>query len=594
MQQHTSSSWAARYVEAKQEEEIKHFCFRFCILAVSLLALLVACVWRPAAPTTAPTRPVPPAPTATPTPAKAVPVQPVSGLPTGTDGYPWWNDTVFYEIFVRSFYDSNGDGIGDFNGLTAKLDYLNDGDQQTTTDLGVTGLWLMPIHPSPSYHGYDVTDYYDVNPQYGTLDDFKRLLAAAHKRGIRIIIDFVLNHTSREHPWFVQAQDRQSPYRNWYIWSDIDPGFTGPWGEKVWHYSSSGYYYAVFWEGMPDLNYKNPAVTAQMQEVARFWLQDVGVDGFRLDGARHLIEEGAVQADSDLTQAWFKTFRPFYKKINSQAMTVGEVWTTTDVVAKYVQGDQFDLAFDFDLANAFVSSAQNRSADDARLHLALATHLFKPGQFATFLTNHDQNRVMSVLGDDVDQAKAAATLLLTAPGVPFLYYGEEIGLLGRKPDEDIRRPMPWTGEANAGFTTGTPWRAPYIDYEKKNVAAQTNDPNSLLSHYRTLIHLRNEHAALRVGDYQEVDANNQTIFASLRVAKGEVVLVVVNLGQDAVRDVQLALDSGPLSGQYTVVPILGSGTFAGLTSNASGGFDAYPLPELPANGSLILQLQTKP
>ena len=569
--------------------------FRLGILAVGVLvlSLLAACDWRPAAPTAMPTS-APPAPAATPTPARAVPVQPVSGLPAGTDGYPWWNDTVFYEIFVRSFYDSNGDGIGDFNGLTAKLDYLNDGDPKTTTDLGVTGLWLMPIHPSPSYHGYDVTDYYNVNPQYGTRDDFQRLLAEAHKRGIRIIIDLVLNHTSSQHPWFVQARDRQSPYRGWYIWSDIDPGFTGPWGQKVWYPSSSGYYYAVFWEGMPDLNYRNPAVTAQMQDVARFWLQDVGVDGFRLDGARHLIEEGAVQADSDLTQAWFKTFRKFYKNFNPQAMTVGEVWTTTDVVAKYVQGDQFDLAFNFDLANAFVSSAQKGAASDAQLHLALATHLFQPGQFATFLTNHDQNRVMSVLGDDVGQAKAAATLLLTAPGVPFLYYGEEIGQLGRKPDEDIRRPLQWTGEASAGFSTGTPWRAPFVDYEKKNVAAQTNDASSLLAHYRTLIRLRNEHAALRVGDYHEVAANNKAVFASLRAAKSEVVLVVANLSKDAARNVQLALDAGPLSGQYAVLPILGSGTFASLTSNTAGGFDAYTLPELPANGSLILQLQQGP
>jgi glycosidase len=568
--------------------------FLLCLLAVGLLALsLAACDWRPTAPTAVPTS-APPATAATPTPARAVPVQPVSGLPAGTDGYPWWNDTVFYEIFVRSFYDSNGDGIGDFNGLTAKLDYLNDGDPKTTTDLGVTGLWLMPIHPSPSYHGYDVTDYYSVNPQYGTRDDFQRLLAEAHKRGIRIIIDLVLNHTSSQHPWFVQARDRQSPYRGWYIWSDIDPGFTGPWGQKVWYPAASGYYYAVFWEGMPDLNYRNPAVTAQMQDVARFWLQDVGVDGFRLDGARHLIEEGAVQADSDLTLAWFKTFRKFYQNFNPQSMTVGEVWTTTDVVAKYVQGDQFDLAFNFDLANAFVSSAQKRAASDAQLHLALATHLFQPGQFATFLTNHDQNRVMSVLGDDVGQAKAAATLLLTAPGVPFLYYGEEIGQLGRKPDEDIRRPLQWTGEASAGFSTGIPWRAPFVDYEKKNVAAQSNDASSLLAHYRTLIRLRNEHAALRLGDYHEVKANNKAVFASLRAAKGEVVLVVANLSKDAARNVQLSLDAGPLSGQYAVVPILGSGTLAGLTSNAAGGFDAYTLPELPANGSLILQLQRRP
>src|SRR5919109_147792 len=188
------------------------------------------------------------------------PVQPVTGLPQGTDGYPWWNDTVFYEIFVRSFYDSDGDGIGDFNGITSKLDYLNDGDPNTTTDLGITGLWLMPIHPSPSYHGYDVTDYYDVNPEYGTLDDFKSLIDEAHQRGIRITIDLVLNHTSSKHPWFEQAQDTTSPYRQWYVWSAT------PLGGQYWHYGSGQeYYYARFGVGLPDLNYANPEVVKEMK-----------------------------------------------------------------------------------------------------------------------------------------------------------------------------------------------------------------------------------------------------------------------------------------------------------------------------------------
>jgi alpha-amylase len=175
----------------------------------------------------------------------AVPVQPVTGMPQGTDGYSWWNDTVFYEIFVRSFYDSNGDGIGDFNGITAKLDYLNDGNPETTTDLGVTGIWLMPINPSPSYHGYDVTDYYAVNPDYGTMEDFQNLLDEAHARGIRVIMDLVLNHTSSKHPWFTSSWDPASPTHDWYIWSDTKPAYNGPWGQKVWYPSHGQYYYAT-------------------------------------------------------------------------------------------------------------------------------------------------------------------------------------------------------------------------------------------------------------------------------------------------------------------------------------------------------------
>jgi alpha-amylase len=228
------------------------------------------------------------------------PVTQVPALSQGTDGYPWWNDTIFYEIFVRSFCDSNGDGIGDFNGITEKLDYLK--------NLGVTGLWLMPINPSPSYHGYDVTNYFAVNPDYGTIADFKTLVSEAHNRGIRVIIDMVLNHTSSQHPWFIAAQDPNSPYRNFYIWSDTKPVYSGPWGEQVWYPTITGYYYAIFSQSMPDLNYRNTEVTAQMENAVKFWLETTGIDGFRLDAARHLIENGTVQANTPETHAWFKQF----------------------------------------------------------------------------------------------------------------------------------------------------------------------------------------------------------------------------------------------------------------------------------------------
>ena len=209
----------------------------------------------------------------------------------------WWNNVVFYEIFVRSFKDSNGDGIGDFRGIIEKLDYLNDGDPETNTDLGISGIWLMPIFPSPSYHGYDVTDYQAVNPDYGTLQDFQDLVEACHERGIRVIIDFVVNHTSSEHPWFLSAKDKASEYRNWYVWSDVMPSQKGPWGQNAWYQSNGSFYYAPFWSGMPDLNYKEPKVTEAMYDATKFWL-DMGVDGFRVDAARYLVEDGVTLQDS--------------------------------------------------------------------------------------------------------------------------------------------------------------------------------------------------------------------------------------------------------------------------------------------------------
>jgi len=533
------------------------------------------------------------APTATSLPVTLV--APVTGLPVGTDRLPWWNDTVFYEIFVRSFYDSNGDGIGDLNGLIGKLDYLNDGNPATTADLGVTALWLMPIHPSPLYHGYGVTDYYSVNPQYGTLDDFKRLLAEAHKRGIRIILDLVLNHTSNEHPWFVAAQDPQSTYRDWYIWSPTDPGWTGPWGEQVWFAADGGYYYGVFGSDMPDLNYTNSAVTEKMDDIVRFWLVDVGVDGFRLDAAKHLIEEGQVQENSDATLAWYQSFRPYYKGLSPLAITVGEVQGNSALVDEYLQGDGLDLAFDFDLAAAFIVSARVGKADAVRRVLSADLAISRPFQFATFITNHDQNRVLSQLAGKPEKGRVAATMLLTAPGVPFIYYGEEVGMLGLKPDEQIRTPMQWSSEQNGGFTTGTPWEPLQPDFaEGKNVAVETADAQSLLSHYRALIRLRNEHAALRVGATALVDASMPAIYALMRSNPGERLLTVVNLSGEPVRDYQLTLATGPLAAgsRYRAVPLMGAGPSADLTANAGGGFDAYmPWPALPPYSSLILQLQ---
>jgi alpha-amylase len=581
-----------------------HFRKAFNLLLI-LPLLVAACTGpivtptvAPAAPTPSPTLPpteIPP--TVIPTPSGPFPVGEITGMPEGSEGFPWWDDCVFYEIFVRSFFDSNGDGIGDFNGILQKLDYLNDGDPSTHDDLGVTCLWLMPIFPSPSYHGYDVTDYNNVNPDYGTLDDFKKLLEEAHKRGIRLILDMPLNHTSSDHTWFKQAQDPSSSFRDWYIWSETDPGYLGPWGEQVWHPSpdGKGYYYGVFVDTMPDLNYLNPRVVDEINKVVKSWL-DAGVDGFRLDGARYIVEDGKVMADSPANHEWFKQLRTFVKSLSPEALILGEVWTSDFAVSTYVKGDELDLAFDFDLANAMMNSANAGNADKVNNQLTFSLKTLPNGYSAPFLTNHDMDRVISLLDGDVEKAKNAATKLLTATAAPFIYYGEEIGMSGARgsANSDISRrlPMQWSADKNAGFTTGTPWAPVYPFYTQTNVAVESTRPESLLAFYQNLIRIRNQHVALRVGATFKVTSSQNAVYAILRAGKEEQMLIVVNLANQAQDNLSLSLDEGPLKGVYRVVPVLGEGELPDLKANDKGGFDSYqPLPSLPPNARLILQLQ---
>ncbi len=539
-------------------------------ITILLIILLAACA--PASTVSVPTATafLPPSPTSEP---------PV---------LPWWREAVFYEVFVRSFYDSNGDGIGDFRGLTEKLDYLNDGDPATHTDLGITALWLMPIHPSPSYHGYDVTNYYAVNPEYGSLADFGNLLTEAHRHGIRVIIDLVLNHTSSRHPFFQDAlRGPDSPYYDWYIWSET--------GGTNWHPTSdpSRYYYGLFCDCMPDLNYRNPDVTAQMEKVVRFWMEQVGVDGFRVDAARHLIEEDGKIENTAATHDWFRqNFFPVYKSINPEAYTVGEVYGAGAVMVRSYTGNQLDQVFNFEMASGFVNSAAGGSNSGITSALKFSLQDMPDFDFATFLTNHDQNRVMSVLNGDVEKAKVAAALMLTLPGTPFIYYGEEIGMQGKKPDEDIRLPMQWEAGAHAGFSTGTPWRAPDIQHARVNVAAQTSDPGSLLSFYRDLLTLRAEHPALRSNKVTLLDTGNSSIYAALRGQDSDMILVVVNLGADNVTDYSLKTPKTLLAqGGYQFVPLLGEELLPAFSVDAQGGVSfTGPLPPLAAHSVHILQI----
>ncbi len=502
--------------------------------------------------------------------------------------YFWWEQAVFYEIFVRSFFDSNGDGIGDFNGITEKLDYLK--------NLGISAIWLMPIHPSSSYHGYDVVDYFSVNPDYGTLDDFKRLLAEAHKRGMHVIIDLVLNHTSNQNPWFVEANNNpQSPYRNWYIWSATDPGYLGPLG-IAWHAGKSGYYYGIFGPGMPDLNYNNPDVTAEMRKVVQFWLNEVGVDGFRIDAANYLIEEGQKQVNTLSTHNWFKGFYTTYKADNPDAFTVGEVFGSDASLASTYTGNQMDMIFNFEIAGGMVNSANGGTSSAIDSALTFSKQAMPDWRFATFLTNHDQNRVMSQLNGNVDKAKTAAFLLLTSPGTPFIYYGEEIGMEGEKPDEQIRRPMQWASDGNAGFSTSTPWEPIGPDYQTYNVTNELNDGNSILTYYRTLIQLRNENDALLNGDLDLITTGNPGVFADLRLSKAEAVLVLANLTSTSISSYSLSLDqSAQPKGVYHLLSLIDKSSYPDLTVTASGGFSNYkPIQEIPAYQTILLLLKSTP
>ncbi len=452
----------------------------------------------------------------------------------------WWRGAVVYQIFVRSFADSDGDGVGDFPGLTARLDYLNDGDPKTDTDLGVDAVWLMPIHASPSYHGYDVLDYTSINPDYGTLDDFDRFTKEAQKRGIRVIIDFVLNHSAKDHPWFRDAMTGPAAkHRSYYNWRETDPGWTQPWGDNaVWHKAGDSYYYGLFWGGMPDLNLGEPAVKAELLAAMRFWL-DRGVAGFRLDAIRHLFEspEGTL-VDLPESHGLLRDLRAELTRTHPHVLLIGEAWTDTETVATYHgNGNELHLAFGFQTAGAMLEAARDgvRAAYDQAQRAAKA---FADRNFeAPFLANHDMPRAMRQLGGDAGAMRVAAAMLFGQPGTPFVYYGEEIGMQGgpTKKDEDKRTPMRWRFEGGhgtgPGFTTAAkPWHdAP--EAMGISVADQRGKAGTLWTLYRDLIRLRHAHPALSDGAASQPEraGGGRGFTALLREGGGERVLAIYNV-----------------------------------------------------------------
>jgi alpha-amylase len=469
----------------------------------------------------------------------------VSPVPNGE----WARGAVFYEVFVRSFADSNGDGIGDFNGLASKLDYL--------TSLGVDGIWLMPVFESPSYHGYDTGDYETIEKDYGTNADFQSFVNEAHRRGIRVILDFVMNHTSSEHPWFGDPSKH-----DWYVWSATNPGWHQPWGGDypTWYLKNGQYYYAVFWSGMPDLNWRTPAVKSEMFRLARLWLAR-GADGFRLDATRYLVEDGpgAGQADTPETHQILRDFAADVHAAKPDAILIAENTVDTKTLATYYADGVMN--FDFPLASAIIDGVKNGSAARIRSALAEIVADYPRGIIDTpFLTNHDHTRIATQLANDSGKLRTAAAILLTLPGTPFIYYGEEVGLQNgpTEADESKRTPMPWS--ALGGFTTGTPWEAFAPGLAVDNVASETNDPQSLLSYYRNWIAARKKDRALTKGDITPLDAGAQ-VLAYVRDAGNERVVVAHNVTGSPVT-VTLPISAAALD---DVVYADGGVTFSGPT-----------------------------
>jgi alpha-amylase len=488
------------------------------------------------------------------------------------DATRWWHDAVVYQIWPRSFKDSDGDGNGDFKGMTAKLDYVR--------ELGANAIWLTPVFEAPSYHGYDFQDFYAIEKDYGTMADFEAFVAEAHKRDIKIILDLVINHISDQHDWFKKSARGEPGYEDYFIWRDTRPaGWGQAWSttpnpEAVWHWNDTrkAYYYGAFGASQPDVNLRNPKVVDEMNRLAGFWLKK-GVDGFRLDAVRYAIEDGPIpgQADTQSTIDYWTQFTRYVHAINPDTLLVAEAWAPLQVTGRYRDGGKgLNSAFDFDFGEMVIGILNPQSAprvadfgtasDSARdqhrenlwNNLRERAAAAPINYFAPFLTNHDKNRTMHFLGEDVAKAKITASALLTSPGTMYLYYGEEVGVSQRAVGEDRYRRaiMPWTDEANAGFNrTGRTWidlpepqgyRGPqgawWADYwnglrgKGHSVAAQADDPDSLLNHYKRLLKVRNANVALRrpqdIRYYPVDDADVWVV--RMRAAEGDA-WVLINL-----------------------------------------------------------------
>lgn len=486
---------------------------------------------------------------------------------------PWWQQAVFYEIYPRSFADSDNNGMGDIPGITAKLDYLK--------SIGVGAIWITPCFPSPQVDfGYDISDYKAIAPEYGTMADFDQLLAEAKKRDIKIVLDFVMNHTSDKHAWFVESESsRENAKRDWYVWRDGKNGsppnnWQALFGHSAWQFDpkTKQYYYHFFYPQQPDLNWRNPQVRRAMYDTARFWL-DKGVAGFRLDAVNTLFEDPNLQdnpiksanknrfGDPDMENKYnyllpelhepLKELRAELNTYQHDPVLIGETTDSrsiADLSRMYgLNHDEIQLPMNFMFA--YVNKL---SAPEFRKQIAAADKNPANGWPVYLFSNHDERRAYDRYGDgkNNDQiAKILATMLYTLRGTPILYYGEELGMANNDPKriEDVRdpigrlgwpkekgrdgerTPMQWNASANAGFSKTKPWLPVSPAYKIHNVETEAKDPNSVLSFYRSLTGLRSSNQALREGQYVALNESDPNVLAYLRKTGSSAVLVALNM-----------------------------------------------------------------
>ncbi len=501
---------------------------------------------------------------------------------------PWYKNAVFYEVYVRAFYDSNADGHGDIAGLTQKLDYLK--------GLGVDCIWLLPIYPSPlKDDGYDIADYTHILPTYGTLEDFKILLDEVHGRGMRLITDLVLNHTSDQHPWFQAARaDRSSPYRDYFVWSDDDQKYgdariifldteKSNW---TWDEQAGQYFWHRFFASQPDLNYDNPKVEEEMLNVVKYWL-DMGIDGFRVDAVTYLIErEGTNCENLPETHAYLKKLRRFVDEHYTDKILLCEAnQLPQDVVEYFGNGDEFNLGFNFPVMPRIFKALCKEDATDIINILNQTPPLPDGCQWCTFLRNHDEltlemaseeerqwmwqvyapdarmrlnqgirRRLAPLLDNDRRKIELAFALLFSLPGSPFLYYGDEIGMgdnIWLDDRNGVRTPMQWNKGMHAGFSSAPPERGisslyapilsdPIYEPEKVNVEDQIHNPASLFNTIKQLIRIRKEHYAFGAGTLVWADVQEKSVLAFYRGYEEQRILVISNLS-GSVQPVQIAL-----------------------------------------------------
>lgn len=492
-----------------------------------------------------------------------------------TEKYLWWRDGVIYQIYPRSFADSNGDGIGDLPGITGKLDYL--------ADLGVDAIWLSPINPSPDKDfGYDVSDYKDIDPKFGCMADFEELVRQAHARKIRVILDLVLNHTSDQHPWFIESRSsKDNPKRDWYLWQSSDKDKDAPpnnwqsvFGGKAWEYDekTGEWYYHMFVKEQPDLNWRNPEMRAEMMSIFRFWAER-GVDGFRLDVFNEYFKDADFRSNPykigirpfDMQQHIYDADQPEMMSVVEEIRrtldayperyAVGETFLAdSKKAAEYCQPGRLHAAFNF-------TFLQNRWNPKGFLKSILdwESVLSDEAWPNYVLNNHDQPRSATRFhaAENDERLKVAAAMLLTLRGTPFLYYGEEIGMRDiplKKSDivdpvglrywpivkgrDGCRSPMQWSSEENAGFSVGKPWMKIHTNFLKRNVENQKATEGSLSNFYRKLLQIRRSTSALQMGMFVPLTYDPRQVMAYLRQVEGQTVLVALNFGR---RKIKLAL-----------------------------------------------------